>query len=326
MSRTYISDLQPGCQIDQIFLITQKDLRSSSNGSLYIHAVLADRTGDMPARMWQANEAIYRAMPEAGYARLTGRTDSYKGNLQFIIEALRPIDTSEVDPAEFLPHTDNNIDEMYNRVVEILRTIQNKHLLQLVKQYITDEELMARFRQAPAATSMHHAYIGGLLEHTRNILELVLLVAPRYPQVNMDVLLVGTFLHDLGKTFELKWDCAFQYSEPGELVGHLVEGAAWVRERAQKVEQEMGEPFPKRLLWSVQHIIVAHHGQYDYGSPKLPMSTEALMMHYLDNIDAKMQMCDAEIHASRNQDSAFTGYVRALESRIYRANLLEDPE
>jgi len=326
MERTFISDLQPGCHIDQVFLITQKDLRTTTNGALYIHTVLADRTGQMPARMWQASETIYQTLPENGFVRLVGRTESYKGNLQFIIEAVRPADLDRIDPGDFLPQTSGDIEKMYARVLEIMRTVENRHLLLLVKQFVADEPLMGQFKQAPAAIGLHHARIGGLLEHTLNMLELVLLICPRFPQLNRDLMLVGTFLHDMGKTAELKWETGFAYTEKGQLVGHLVEAATWVKEQARAVEQELNEPFPPRLLWAVQHLILAHHGRYEFGSPKLPMMAEALALHHLDNLDAKLDLIEGEITDEKYKDEPFTRYLTAMEAKLYRADLLPEPE
>jgi len=322
MARRYIKDLVPGERLeDQIFLIVSKDLRTTSQGGLYIHAVLADRTGQIPARAWQASEAMYASMPEAGFLRFKGRTESYKGSLQFIIEAMRPVDPNSVDLGEFLPHTERDIEQMWERLKAILRTIQNKPLLGLVGQFINDEQLMAKFRRAPAAVQLHHCYIGGLLEHTLNVLELALVVLDRYPQLNRDLVLAGVFLHDIGKSTELTYETSFGYSDQGQLVGHVVQATIWIEEKAAAVEADTGEPFPEPLKTVLQHIVLAHHGKHEFGSPKLPAVPEAVAVHYLDNIDAKLHQFLHAIETDPDPNTNWTAYIRSLETKVYKADV-----
>lgn len=320
MARTFIKQLPPGAQIDdEVFYLVEKDLRSSANGSLYIHAVLSDKSGQVPARMWQATQEMYNGLPQEGFIKVKGRTENYKGSMQFIIEAIRPAPPAEkIVIEDFLPCTDKDVEQMFKRMLEILRMIKDKHLLYLIKQFVDDKELMAKFKKAPAAVAMHHACLGGLLEHTLNILELVLAVGPRYPEVNPDLLLVGAFLHDIGKTQELAWDSCLKYTDCGQLIGHLVIGALLVEQKAQKTEADLGQPFPARLLQVLQHIILAHHGDYEFGSPKLPMTAEALALHHLDNLDAKLDMVKRQI-ADAEPDADWTKYVKSLERKFYKS-------
>jgi 3'-5' exoribonuclease len=322
-TRQYINELSAGTFIeDQAFLIAAKDLRTTSNGSLYIHCVLADRTGQLLGRVWQATDAMFEQMPEGGFLRFKGRVENYKGSLQFIVDGMRPMDPKTVDLSEFIPHTSEDIGQMFDRVKEILRQIKNRHLLNLIKQFILDEPLMERFRQSPAAMQMHHAFIGGLLEHTRNVLELALLVMPRYPQVSIDLVLAGVFLHDLGKTAELRCETSFQYTNEGQLVGHIVQAAIWIEEKAKAVEAQTGEPFPAEIKSALQHVVLAHHGQYDFGSPKLPMMPEAVAIHHLDNLDAKLNMYLTKIKSDPDPASDWTEYVRGLDVKIFKKDVM----
>ena len=321
-SRRYIEDLKPGDRLDdQVFLIGSKDLRTTTNGSLYIHCVLRDRTGQLLSRIWQATEPMYEQMVEGGFLSFRGRLENYKGSLQFIIDGMRATPPDEVDLADFLPKTRHDVDEMFKRVKEILRKIEHPALLALIKEFVTDEELMARFRRAPAAVQNHHAFIGGLLEHTLNLLELTLLVIPRYPEVSLDLMLAGVFLHDIGKTAELVYETNFQYSTEGQLVGHIVQASQWIEEKARCVAESTGEPFPAHLKAGLQHIVLAHHGRYEYGSPKLPAMPEAIALHHLDNLDAKLYMYLDKIRAAPASDGDWTEYVRSLETRILRKNV-----
>jgi 3'-5' exoribonuclease len=224
--------------------------------------------------------------------------------------------------SDFMPQTAENIDAMFERVKEILRGVKNKHLLMLIKQFITDEALMVRFRRSPAAIQMHHAFIGGLLEHTRNVLELATLIVPRYPEVSLDLVLSGLFLHDIGKTYELTYETNFQYSNEGQLVGHIVQAAIWIDQKIKAVEAETGEPFPADIRNALLHIILSHHGQYDFGSPKLPAMPEAVAVHYIDNLDAKLNMYLTKINTDKDPSSDWTDYVRSLDVKIFKKDVM----
>ncbi len=325
-ARRPIAELQAGEQVpEQVFLLTQKDLRTTANGGLYIHAVLSDRTGQLVARMWNASQSIYESMPESGLLLVRGRVESYKGKPQFIIEGVRTVSEGEVDPTEFLPRTRHDIDQMWNRLKEILRTVQHPDVRDLLGQFINDAQFAQRFQQAPAARNNHHAFLGGLLEHTLNLLELAVLILPRYPLVNRDLVLAGLFLHDAGKTAELECTTSFNYTTGGQLIGHIVQAAVWLHERAAACAAAAGRPFRADILDAIGHIIVAHHGRYEYGSPKLPATREAIFVHHLDNLDAKLNMIDSAIEADPDPSSDWTAWVPALEARIFKRDVLREP-
>jgi len=317
--RRSIDELESGQRLeDDIYLITQKDLRTTTNGGLYIHAVLADRGGQVVARMWNASKQIYDSMPETGLMRITGRVESYKGKPQVIIDGVRTVDEGEADPTDFLPCSEFDIERMWTRTKEILREIKNPDLLALVAKFINDEKFVKVFKQAPAARTNHHAYLGGLLEHTLNMLETARLILPRYPKVSADLVLAGTFLHDAGKTEELASESSFNYTTEGQLVGHIVMTAIWINEKAREIEAESQRAFPENLLATLQHIIVAHHGKYEFGSPKLPATAEAVMVHYLDNLDAKLNMVFKAIDTDLDDQSDWTKWTPALETRVFK--------
>ncbi|NLF30254.1 MAG: HD domain-containing protein [Planctomycetes bacterium] len=316
--RRYISTLKPNESIDDIFLVRDKDLRTAANGSSYIMCTLVDRSGTLPTRMWQANEAIYKAIPVDGFMRVRGRTESYRGSLQFIIEALQPIATDKVDLADFMPATTHDVEAMWAELVEILREVRNPPLRRLVKKFMEDHVLVAAMKKSPAAVEMHQAYIGGLLEHTLHVTRLAVRVLEFYPQLNADLLLASAFLHDIGKTAELTRDLTFRYTDRGQLVGHITIAAVWVQQKADLIAEETGEPFPQKTIDLLQHIILSHHGIHEYGSPKLPAIPEAMALHFLDNLDAKMNMFERLITTDTDGDSNFTNYYRALDVRVYK--------
>ncbi len=322
MARRYISDLQAGDRVeDVVFLIRSKDLRTTTQGNLYIHAVLVDRSGQLLARQWQASEEGYKNMPEGGFLRFKGRVENYKGNLQFIIDAMRPAEAGSFEIADFLPTTHKDMDKLWSRLKEILTTIKQPDLAAIMQAFLDDEALMAKFRKAPAAAVMHHAYIGGLLEHTTSLLELALKVIPQYPKLSLDLVLAGLFLHDIGKSAELSFETSIGYSDEGQLIGHITLAVGWIDQKIALINEKRETQISDRIRWGLQHIILSHHGRYEFGSPKLPAIPEAVAIHYLDNLDAKVTMFLSEIENDRDTQSHWTNYNRALETKVYKPSI-----
>ncbi len=325
----FIDQLKPGEQVDgEIFLVKQKDLRTTTNGSLYIHAVLMDRTGQLLARVWNATQSMYDLIPEGGFINVRGRTESYKGNLQFIMDALRRAEPGSFDIGDFLPRTERDIDEMWSQVRSILETIKNPHLLALIGEFVNDETTSANFRKAPAAVQYHHAYIGGLLEHTLNVLQLACRIFgttddsdSQYPEVSRDLVLAGVFLHDIAKTAELNYETSFSYTNTGQLVGHISLIATWIDRKVADVEQKTKKPFPEDVQNILTHVVLSHHGTREFGSPVLPACPEAFAIHYLDNIDAKIQMTLRAMRESKDESSDWTDYVRSIETRVFKKDV-----
>lgn len=325
MAHRFISEIQPGQRLeDEIYLIRSKDLRTTTNGGLYIHAVLADRTGQLLARAWQASDEMFQAMPEGGFLRFKGRAENYKGNLQFIIDGMRPAEREAVNMADFLPTTKADVGKMWTRLVAIVKGVKHRDLRALLEEFLADEDLMEAFRRAPAASNLHHAYLGGLLEHTLALLELALLVIPRYPKLSLDLVLGALFLHDIGKAKELMFETNIAYTESGQLLGHIALAVMWIESKAEAAARKTGRPFPKRLLWALQHIVLSHHGKYEFGSPKLPAFAEAAAVHYLDNLDAKVNTFLAAVEADRDPASAWTEFQRALDTRVYKLDVMKE--
>lgn len=317
-ARRYINQLGPGEVLDQVFLVRDKDLRTTTSGSLYICCTLVDRTGKLPARMWQASESIFTAMPTDGFVHVKGRTENYRGALQFIIDGLRPYRAEKVDLSEFLPASEHDVEQMWGELVEHLRAVRNQPLRLLIKKFLEDRSIVERFKRAPAAMQLHHAFIGGLLEHTVCVMRLAKAVAPLYPRLNADLLLAGVFLHDIGKTEELNHDLSFSYTDRGQLVGHITAAAIWIQQKADLVAAETGEEFPQRVVDLLQHLVLSHHGTHEFGSPKLPMTPEAIVLHHLDNLDAKTHLFCREIDNDPDPNASFTSFQRALDVRIYK--------
>jgi len=317
-TRCYIKDFKNGQGLDEVFLVRDKDLRTTRSGDLYIQCTLVDKTGQIAARMWKASETIYNAVPVDGFLQVKGRVDEYRGALQVIIDACRPISPEKVNLADYLQVTERDVEVMWSELLEILRGIKDAPLRLLIKKFVEDRDLVAAFKRCPAAMQMHHPFIGGLLEHTLNVARAAQALLSLYPKLNADLVLAGVFLHDIGKIAELSYGTSTTYTDRGQLIGHITIAAIWISEKAAAVAEETSEPFPQRTLDLLQHIILSHHGVYEYGSPKLPMIPEAFFIHYLDNLDAKIFMTTSAIEKAPGDDASFTPYLPQLEARIFK--------
>ncbi|MCC6422014.1 MAG: HD domain-containing protein [Phycisphaerales bacterium] len=328
MRRLFLRDCVPGDMVEDVFVITGKQFSATTTGKYFIKAFVSDRTTQVTARMWNATREIFNAIPDSGFLRVRGRVENYQNNLQFIIEQLWPAKEGSFDISDLMPHTTRDIDEMCQKLFEICGSIQNRHLAALVQAYLDDEDLMNSFAKAPAASTFHHAFIGGLLEHTLNSMQVADAVVRFYPGISRDLVLAGVFLHDIAKTWELRYDSAFGYSDGGQLVGHIVKSAIWVEQKAKSAEAILGEPIPQKLIDVLQHIIISHHGTPEFGAVKTPATPEAIMVHVLENMDAKLMMA---LTATRGDTATggegdWTEYMKAFGGRLYRPDVSIDEE
>lgn len=320
MRRLYLRHAAAGDLLDDVFVITGKQFAATSNGKFFIKGFVSDRTAQVTARMWNATRDIFNAIPESGFLRIRGRVENYQNNLQVILEQLWPAEEGSYDVADLIPSTEKDVDAMYRRLRELLESIQNRHLAALVHAYLDDAPLMEKLCKAPAAMSFHHAFLGGLLEHTVNSMEVAEMVTKFYPGLNRDLVLAGIFLHDIAKTWELTYGCAFGYSDGGQLVGHIVKSAIWVEHKAAAAEAILGEKIPQNLLDSLQHIVISHHGVPEFGAIKPPSTPEAIAVHYIENLDAKLQMALSATRgaAQEGAEGNWTEFMKAFGGRLYR--------
>jgi 3'-5' exoribonuclease len=322
MRRLFLRDCQPGDMIEDVFVITNKQLAAGSNGKQYLKAFISDRSATVTARMWNATREICAAIPDSGFLRLRARVETYQNNLQVIVEQMWPAKEGTFEIGDLIPKTSKDVGQMFGRLSELLGSIQNRHLAALVQAYLEDEKLMNDFRSAPAAMNFHHAFLGGLLEHTLNAIEVSDAVCPFYPGLNRDLVIAGIFLHDIAKTWELTYECAFAYSDGGQLVGHIVKSAMWVEEKRKQAESVLGESIPQPLIDVIQHIILSHHGETEFGSPKTPATPEALAVHALENLDAKLMMALSACRTDAgSSDGNWTEYMKQFGGRLYRPDV-----
>jgi 3'-5' exoribonuclease len=316
MAHKFINEINPGETIDDIYIVKDPILRSTTRGDLYIAMFLQDRTGQVNGRMWQATETIYKALPKPGFVHIQGRSELYQNNLQVIINNVSTVDGSNVSIDDFLAQTDKDTKQMFEDIKKTVSQVKNPQLKALIGAFLADTELMDKFQKAPAAIKMHHNYIGGLLEHTHNMLRVATAILPLYPDLQTDMVLTGIFLHDIGKTEELCYDMAFSYTDSGQLIGHISKSLVMINQKADALRTN-GTQIDQSVLDAIGHIILSHHGQYDFGSPKLPATAEAFMVYYIDDLDAKMNQVTTLIESDMN-DSNWTGWNNALQTRLYK--------
>ncbi|HEY8667446.1 MAG TPA: HD domain-containing protein [Tepidisphaeraceae bacterium] len=325
MRRSYLSNCQPGDVVEDVYVLSQKQFSATSTGKFFVKAFISDKTLQLTARLWNATRDLYDRLPESGFVKIRGRIENYQSNLQFIIEQIWPAKDGTFDVGDLLPHTTKDVDAMCQRLFELVQSVQNRHLNALLQTYLDDEELMNSFCKAPAAMTFHHAFVGGLLEHTLNAIEVADAICKFYPGLNRDIVIAGIFLHDIAKTWELSYDCAFGYTDGGQLVGHIVKSAMWVEHKAKIAEDLLGEKIPQPLIDVLQHIIISHHGVPEFGAIKPPSTPEAIMVHVVENLDAKMMMSLAATRGSAVSGFAadggggnWTEYMKAFGGRLYR--------
>ncbi len=312
MSRRLITELPPQCQIDQTFLATHKQLRPNRNGQLYIQVELADKSGTITGRLWNASDDDFGGFEDGDYVRVEGHTQLYSGSLQLIIASIERADPRTIDESEFLVLSKHDLVRLEAELNAILATITSAPLKALADELLADGPLMEAFRRTPAGVKHHHAYAGGLLDHVVNLLRLADRVTPLYPALDRNLLLVGVLVHDIGKTQELESRQGFSYTDVGQLLGHVLLGLEIVDAKIRAIEARTGQRFEPEAAVRVKHMIASHHGQYEFGSPKLPMTLEAMALHHLDHLDAKMA---GTIQLLQNEATAEDGWTQYQQSQ-----------
>ncbi|HEX3437599.1 MAG TPA: HD domain-containing protein [Pseudacidobacterium sp.] len=291
------------------FAVAAKSVRSRKDGALYFAVSLCDQTGQVECRMWETAEA--GDFSSGDVVKVRGQVSRYQDKLQINIEKIRKAQPGEYDLGDYVPKTSRNIDELWAELNGYIASFTNPHLYALLRAFLDDPEIAVALKSAPAAKSLHHAWIGGLLEHIVSLMGVADLAARHYAEINRDLLLTGVMLHDIGKLHELRWGTSFDYTLEGQLVGHITIGIRMIEQKLATLPD-----FPERLRLLVEHIVLSHHGKYEFGSPKLPMIPEAVMLHYLDDLDAKMQTMRGEFaraEAIGREPGQMTEWVRAME-------------
>ncbi len=317
MGRRFVDQLGDGENLEEVYLVTDKQLRANKNGNLYLQVEIRDRSGSISGRLWNANEQLFRSFELGDFLFIKGKVQLFQGALQVILTHLEKMESQKVELTDFLPHTEQDVSKLLERLRTSLLKVGNPHLRALAECYLMDGDFMRGLCQAPAGIRVHHAYIGGLLEHLVTMIDLAERILPLYPDVDRDLVVLGIFLHDSGKVRELIYDRAFSYSDEGQLIGHIDIGIDIMQGKIAQVPDLTGEPFPRELLLRLKHMILSHHGSLEHGSPKVPMTPEAVALHAIDTLDTRIHICLREIKDDRGS-SAWTQYNQAMQRRLYK--------
>jgi 3'-5' exoribonuclease len=309
MKDFYIRDCQQheSQTITSSFVVASKQVKNKKNGEPYLAVTLADRTGQLQANMWDNVSDSIDAFEQDDFVKVKGLVQKYNGRWQLTLHKVRKLGDAEIDYTDYLPKTSKDIEQLWRTLGEFVATMENPWLKRLVNDFMGDEAIAAAYKNAPAAKTLHHAYVGGLLDHVVSLFTMCDLASRNYPQVNRDLLFTGAFLHDIGKIHELAYQRSISYTTKGQLLGHMIIELEMLHEKL------FGVPgFPDELKILIEHLIISHHGQYEFGSPKLPMFPEALMLHYLDDLDSKMESMRAQFERESDVETAWTSYNPSL--------------
>ncbi len=293
------------------FAVTSKQLRSRKDGGQYLAVTLSDRTGQVESRMWENFAEIAAGFEQGDVVKVRAEVCRFNGRFQLNLDKLRRATADEFELADYVPHTRKNVDELWSALVHSVDSFSDLSLQALVRSFLDDPAIASAFREAPAAKTLHHAWLGGLLEHVVSLLGICELAAHHYPEINRDLLLTGVILHDIGKLEELRWGLSFDYTLEGQLVGHISLGIAMIEKKLATLPD-----FPPKLRMLVEHMVLSHHGKLEFGSPKLPMIPEAILLHYLDDLDAKMHTMRSEFERQEAQGDLpgeMTDWVRSMD-------------
>lgn len=299
-------------EIETSFLVSRKKMPLTKSGKPYIDLILQDKTGTISAKIWDSADYIDKLVNCNDYVLVSGTIENYNTSLQVRVGEIEKISPSEITEDDYIPSSAKSVEEMKGKLREILLTVKNPFLLRLIGLFWNDDEFMGLFCKWPAAMKMHHAYKGGLLEHTLSVVENCNFFISKYSDedVKGDILLTAAFFHDIGKVYELDFASSIKYTESGQLLGHIVLGIRMVQKKIDMIEN-----FPENLTTQFEHILISHHGELDFGSPKVPMNLEAFILHYSDNIDAKIKMVHTLCDEANKKGEAFL-YAKSLERYI----------
>jgi 3'-5' exoribonuclease len=309
MKEFFLSDCisQENKVITSTFVVVVKQIKPKKTGEPYLALTLGDRTGQIEAKMWDNVDDALDRFEQDDFVKVKGLLNKYKNRFQITIHKLRKLDEAEVDFADYLPKTTQDIGELWKTLAGFVGTFRDPNLRALVESFMSDPDIAEAYRTAPAAKTLHHAFIGGLLEHVVSLFRSCDLIYQNYPQINRDLLLTGAFLHDIGKIHELTHNRSFSYTTRGQLLGHMVIELEMLQAKLDQLPR-----FPGELKTLIEHMIISHHGEYEFGSPKLPMFPEALMLHYLDDLDSKMQSMYTHFERETFTEGAWTSYNPSL--------------
>lgn len=311
MKKQFINDFKPGDFIDDIFVLAERTVAQKKDGNNYLNVTLTDKTGSIKGVVWDNVDRIIAGLSSGDVVSIQATVNEYKGASQLVIKNMAPCPAEAVDPSELLPATRLDIENMFERLLKIVAALQDGHLKALLNAFWNDEEFVRQFKTAPAAKKMHHAYIGGLLEHTLSMATLAEKIAGHYSGIDRDLLITGAILHDIGKTRELEYTFKIDYSDQGRLLSHIVIGLEMIADKLVNIND-----FPEEHELLLKHMIVSHHGTQEFGSPEPPKTIEAVLLNYIDEMDSKVKGI-RDFMASEDANETWTSFHRLLGRHFY---------
>lgn len=314
MQRISVKDLVPKEEVESIFLVKYIAVAEARDGKKYLNMIVSDASGDLECRSWNNAEEIAETYEKGSFVCLQGKTNIFQGRKQFIIQNINLVSKDDVDMNDFILKSGKDPEQMYNELLVLIKSLKDVYIRDLLLEIISDTEISRRLKKWQAGKSIHHAYQGGLLEHVLSCANLAIILSPVY-NVNENYVVAGAVLHDLCKIYELTDDLNVEYTEEGKLVGHLVKGVEVLDRFAYRVKD-----FPYQTKLHLKHILLSHHGEYEYGSPKIPQTSEAMLVHMIDLMDSKMHSFEAVKRADKNIGH-WSAYVKHLDRIIFKDEL-----
>jgi len=312
MKKLFIKDIRAGDLLDDVFVLSEKTMAQKRDGNSFLNITLSDKTGNIKGVIWDRVDDISAGTASGNFVQIQGTVSEYKGMLQLVVKNMTTIPSDSINPSDFLPATRRDIDKMFLRLLKITASMETEHLKKLFEAFFNDMNFVGKFKNAPAAKKMHHAYIGGLLEHTLSMALLADRIAGHYSGVDRDLLIAGAILHDIGKVREFNYKYSIDYSDEGRLLSHVVIGIMMLDEKIQELED-----FPQDQAVLLRHMIVSHHGTREFGSPEPPKTIEAVLLNYIDEIDAKVNGI-RDFIATEDPNESWTSYHRLLGRHFYK--------
>ena len=313
MKKTFVNDIKERDLVESPFLVRDKIIGMAKNGRPYMIVKLMDCTGEVEGRIWDRVDELSARFDKDDFVQTSGKASVYMGKMQLIIQELVRVEESEIELSDFLPVSARPLAEMVGELTSIVEGLNDSALRSLMQAFLSDAEFMSGYTRAPAAKAMHHACLGGLLEHSLAVAALASDVSQRYSNINCDLLVVGALLHDVGKVVELRYQRSFEYTDAGKLLGHIVIGVELVEEKIRGLQE-----FPQELAIHLKHLLLSHHGQYEYGSPKRPKTMEAVILNFLDDLDSKINGVRTHIDREPDRDSSWTQYHRLYDRYFFK--------
>ena len=318
MSRRFVNQLKDGDTVEEIYLLSEKQLRANRNADLYLLAGLRDRTGTISGLMWNVTEEAVSHINPGDFVLVRGKVQLYQGGLQMILTRVDRVSGDDLDAADFQLAASQDIEQLFSDLQKSLNSISQPELNRLMQCFLADEELMTGYKVTPAGVKAHHAYQGGLLEHVVTILKVASLFANLYPQLDSDLLLAGIFLHDIGKIKEMSGEATYVYTDEGQLIGHMIIGIEMLNQKIAEYNQQTDDAFPEETALRLKHMIASHHGAYEFGSCRLPMTPEAIILHHLDNLDSKVNEFSQIIMEDPSTESHWTPFHPRLGRKLFK--------